>query len=218
MPIPILLLSAWLSLAADGAAPLDAEGHYTRGVALLQAGDAVRASEELSRADSLAPGRAEILAALGCAMNLREQHGLAVVSLGHSLERDPGNPDVLAALAEAEESTGRSALAEQHARRALQISTRHANALLVLGTILVRDERFDEARVVLSRAVAADPASPKAHYQLSLALARLGDEAASERERKAYEEALRAFERQAPPILGRAHPERASVSCIGRVP
>ena len=43
----------------------------------------------------------------------------------------------------------------------------------------MKQERYAEARERSMRAVAADPTSAKAHYQLSLAYARLGDEQAS---------------------------------------
>jgi Tfp pilus assembly protein PilF len=60
--------------------------------------------------------------------------------------------------------------------------------------VRMKQQRFGEARDALLKAVAVDPRSPKAHYQLSLAYARLGDEASSERHRELYQQKLREIE------------------------
>ena len=60
----------------------------------------------------------------------------------------------------------------------------------------IQQARYPEAVAALASAVAADPASAKAHYQLSIAYERSGDAASAERERAAYTEALRAMEKQ----------------------
>jgi tetratricopeptide (TPR) repeat protein len=98
--------------------------------------------------------------------------------------------EALAGLAEAEEGSGDLAAAEGHAQRALAQAPRHATANLVRGLVLMKQERYAEARPALSQAVAADPTSAKAHYQLSLAYARLGDEVSSRRHRELYQKAL----------------------------
>ena len=46
-----------------------------------------------------------------------------------------------------------------------------------MGLVRMKQERYAEARGFLERAIATDPLSAKAHYQLSLAYARLGDNA-----------------------------------------
>ncbi|MCA1563138.1 MAG: tetratricopeptide repeat protein [Acidobacteria bacterium] len=60
--------------------------------------------------------------------------------------------------------------------------------------VRMKGNRYREARIALERAAAADPDSPKAYYQLSLAWARLGDTAASARNLEIYREKLRAME------------------------
>src|SRR4029078_5532097 len=58
----------------------------------------------------------------------------------------------------------------------------------------MKQERYAEAREALERAVAGDPGSPKAHYQLSLAYARLGDEQSARREVGLYQAKLKEIE------------------------
>src|SRR5207237_1382933 len=101
--------------------------------------------------------------------------------LGHALELEPENIDALAALAEAEAGLDELAPAEYHARRALRRAVAHPTANLVMGIVSMKRERYAEAREALDKAIAANPDSPAAHYQLSLAYARLGDEANAKR-------------------------------------
>ena len=53
-----------------------------------------------------------------------------------------------------------------------------------------------EARESLEAAVAADPGSSKAHYQLSLACARLADDACAQEHLDLYGQALRELEQR----------------------
>lgn len=51
----------------------------------------------------------------------------------------------------------------------------HAAFLSTRGTVLVADERFDEAIVDLKKALESEPTDPDLHYQLALALEQAGD-------------------------------------------
>ena len=59
-------------------------------------------------------------------------------------------------------------------------------ANLVMGLVRMKQERYADARAFLERAIAADPLSGRAHYQLSLACARLGDTAGQEKHLALY--------------------------------
>jgi Flp pilus assembly protein TadD len=50
----------------------------------------------------------------------------------------------------------------------------HAPSLVKLGGLLAKAQRLDEARQDLERALALDPDSVEAHYQLGLLLRRMG--------------------------------------------
>lgn len=170
--------------------PTVAEYHYLLGVALMQAGDMPAATESLQQAEQLDPDRALTLVALGLALNERKLYAQAKPKLERSLELAPDSLEAVAALAEAEQGLGDLGQAESHARRVLESQPRNATANLVMGMVLMERERYAEAREALEKAAAAAPESPKVHYQLSLACARVGDQAASERQVALYKQTL----------------------------
>jgi Tfp pilus assembly protein PilF len=61
----------------------------------------------------------------------------------------------------------------------------------------MKQHSYDQARELLERSAAADPDSPKVHYQLSLAYARLGRVERSEESLARYRRALGQLEEQA---------------------
>jgi protein O-GlcNAc transferase len=174
--------------------PTVAPYHHMLGVALLQAGDLPSALDALRRADTLEPGRASTIMALGITLNAQSNYAEAREVLTRAIDLDADNMDAEAALAEAEEALGDLEAAERRVLRVLNTSKDHAAANLVLGMIRLKQGRHEEARNALLNAVAANPTSPKAHYQLSLVYARLGDEASSEKHRQTYQQMMREAE------------------------
>jgi len=175
-------------------APVVAQHHYLYGVALMQAGDLPAAVEALLEADRLDPAHGLTSIALGIAFNSRKMFGDAKPVLLRALEREPDNVEALAALAEAEEGLGELDAADAHAARALAGAPSHPTANLVVGMVLMKRDRYKDAREALERAAAADAESPKVYYQLSLACARLGDDGGAARNRELYQQKLRAME------------------------
>jgi len=163
------------------------EYHYMLGVALMQAGDMASAVFALQDALALEPNRSVTLVALGLAFNSQKLYQEARPPLLRSLEVEPDNLEGLAALAESEEGTGELEAAETHAGRVLARESGNAIANLVMGLVRMKQERFAEARGFLERAVATDPLSSRAHYQLSLACARLGDAAGQQKHLALYQ-------------------------------
>ncbi len=155
--------------------PTVGEYHYLLGIALMQAGDVVAAVEPLKEAERLEPNRTPTLVALGLALNGRNLYAEAKPYLLRGLSLAPDSVDALAALAQAEEGLGELKEAETHAQRALARAGMHAVANLALGMVRMKQERFAEACDALEKAVTANPSSPKAYYQLSLAYARSND-------------------------------------------
>ena len=153
------------------------ENQYLLGVALMQAGDMPSGAMALEEARKLEPNRALTLVALGFAYNGQKLYAEARPHLLRALEIDGTDVEALAALAESEDGLGEPEAAELHAKRALARDPNHAIANLVMGLVRMKQQRYEEAREALERAVKTDPTSAKAQYQLSLACARLGDEA-----------------------------------------
>jgi protein O-GlcNAc transferase len=174
--------------------PEGAQHPYLLGVAFLQIGDMAAAADALVQSERLEPDRPLTLVALGMALNGRKLYQEAKPRLVRSLELEPGSIEGKAALAEAEEGMGALGEAETHARAVLAQATTNATANLVLGMVLMKQGRFSEAREPLESAVAADPTAWKAHYQLSLACARLGDEAGAQRHLDLFQKNQKAAE------------------------
>jgi tetratricopeptide (TPR) repeat protein len=203
----VLFMSAQVSLAAGAVipgawvlqnlthmCPSVAQYHYLLGVALMLAGDMVDAYESLQRADQLEPGRPQTLIALGLALNSRKMYSDAKPYLQRGLELEPDNVDALAALAESEVGVGETEQAGARVQRVLAKVPAHAAGNLVLGLVLMQQGKLAEARDAFLRSVAAQPNLSRAYYQLSLAYARLGDDAASAQALEQYRKAQRDIE------------------------
>ena len=201
-PVPAILALESLTRIC----PSVAQHHYLLGVALMRAGDMPAAVESLRAADRLEPDRALTLVALGITLNNRQLYADAKPFLARSLALEPENVDIIAALAEAEQGLGELDAAATHAQRALSKSPDNATANFVAGLIAMDQSRYADARVAFERAVATDPQSPKAHYQLSLACARLGDGAAAAQHVEMYKQAMREFEARVNALRGATIP------------
>jgi tetratricopeptide (TPR) repeat protein len=180
--------------------PSVAQYQYLLGVGLMAIGDMPAAVDALQEANRLEPDRALTLLALGLSLNNRKLFAEAKPALVRSLELQPDSPDspdrneALAALAESEAGLGDFDSAMTHARQALERSPSSATANLVVGLVALERRSYAEARDALLTANKADPDSPKVLYQLSLAYARLGDDANARRYVSLYQEKLRDVE------------------------
>jgi Flp pilus assembly protein TadD len=184
-PLPAMLVLEPLTRMC----PRVAQYHYLRGVALMQAGDMVAAGVSLQQAEHLEPNRVLTLIALAIALNNQKIFADARGYLLRALELEPDNLEAVAALAEAEEGLGELEPAEKHAGGVLTRAATHVTGNLVMGMVRMKQARYAEARDLLETAVAAEPTSQKAHYQLSLAYARLGDTLESRRHLELYQQA-----------------------------
>ena len=169
--------------------PDNAEYPYLMGVAQLQVAGVGLAVESLQRSLNLDPNRPLTMIALGFAFNAQKKFDAAKEVLNRSLVLEPNEVEALAALSEAEEGLGEIEQAEYYAQRALGRAPTHHAALYILGKVRMSQGRFEEARDLFIRAVATSSDSPKAHYQLSLAYARLGDQESSKKHRELYRQA-----------------------------
>ncbi len=174
--------------------PKETEYTYLLGVARMQVGEMSAAAEALRMAAALDPTRALTRIALGLALNKEKRYAEAQETLAAALRLAPGNVEALAAMSEAAHGLGRLEEAARFAEDALDIHPDHPTALVTVGMTRLKEGRFEEARQALVRAVAAETDSIRGHYQLSLALARLGDREGSERHLRLSREAQAAIE------------------------
>lgn len=171
--------------------PEVAEHAYLLGVARMQIAEMAGATSALQRSLELAPGRPLPLLALGKTLAAQKRFAEASDALLHSLQLDPESAEALAVLSEAEESLGEVELAEEHAAQALARDGEHPGALMTLGRIRMTQARYEEARDAFLQAVASEPDLARAHYQLSLAFARLGDRETSTKHLELYRQIRR---------------------------
>jgi len=198
--------------------PEVAEHAYLLGVARLQIAETTTGIEALQRSLELDPRQPLAHIALGLAFKEQKEYARAKDSLLASLQLLPGNVDALVALAEAEEALGELELAERRVERTLELAADAPAALYVLGKIRMTEGRYEEARDALRRAVERDPRLAKAHYQLSLAYARLGDRESSQQHLELYRRAQELEEKRLTDMLGGAEPHRAEPEPGGPAP
>jgi tetratricopeptide (TPR) repeat protein len=183
-PLPALLALEPLTRMC----PTVARYHYLRGVALMQGGDMPAATLSFRQAQLLAPEELRTLVALGISLNNQKLYAEAKAQLTHGLDLAPGDAEAMAALSESEEGLGELLPAEGHAKRVLEKLEAHATANFVMGKVRLTQGRLEEARAFLETAAAADPGASRVHYALSLAYARLGDDARSREELARYQQ------------------------------
>ncbi len=166
--------------------PEVADHAYLLGVARMQVAEMAGAIEALERSLELAPRRPLPLLALGRTLTVLKRFADARDAVRQSLQLDPESAEALAVLAEAEQGLGELELAEEHAAQALARDDDHPRALMTLGLIRMVQARYEDARKAFLQAVASEPGLAKAHYQLSLAFARLGDRETSSKHLQIY--------------------------------
>ncbi len=184
IPTPVVAIQALEALVRMH--PEVADHAYLLGVARLQIAEMAGAIEALERSLELAPGRPLPLLALGKTLTAQKRFAEAKDALRQSLQLDPESAEALAVLAEAEEGLGELAPAEEHVDQALRLDPDHPGALMTLGLIRMKQARYEEARDAFLQAAAGRPTLAKAHYQLSLAYARLEDRETSAQHLEAY--------------------------------
>jgi tetratricopeptide (TPR) repeat protein len=98
------------------------------------------------------------------------------------LKTDPQNAGAEGVLGEIAAKAGDQAGAIEHFKRATTLDTGFAEAYVGLGTSLVSEKRFAEAVQPLETAVKLAPDDPMAHYNLAVALSRVGRKEDADRE------------------------------------
>ncbi len=175
--------------------PEDPDYPYLLGVARMQVGQLEEAAAVLSAAVDQRPDHLLSFVALGLTLNRSKQYARAIKVLERAELLAPQNVEVLSALAEAYVGSNLDQRAEQTAARALGLDPHNAVAKWSLGMVRMRQGRFAEARDAFEASAEREPGSAKTHYQLSLALARLGEHERSQHHLELYRKAQRDAER-----------------------
>jgi len=120
-----------------------------------------RARDDADRAQALAPARAAGYLALGdYAVNVEKDYARALAAYAVGRRVAPGDADLLAGVALAEQSLGRAADAVRNFQAAAALDPRVARTARRLAVALLWARRYPEARVAADRALALAPGSP----------------------------------------------------------
>jgi len=98
------------------------------------------------------------------------------------LKIDPQNAGAEGILGEIAAKAGDKSAAIDHYKRATTLDAGFAEAYVELGALLVAQKRFAEAVTPLEAAVKLSPDDPSAHYNLAMALSRVGRKDEADRE------------------------------------
>lgn len=169
--------------------PMVANYLYLLGVAQLRIKALDPSVDTLRRSLELDPDRALTWIALGITLNSQKRFADAKEALVRSLEIEPEDIEALVALAEAEVGLGELELVGVHSNRALALAGSHPGAYFALGRARMSQGEFAAARDFFLQTVELSPFSTKAHYQLSLAYARLNDLENSKKHRELHQQA-----------------------------
>lgn len=120
--------------------------------------------------------------AVGAVHYLKGEYGQAEAFLKQSLEVQPNQVAASYYLGLTYDAMGEDERAIPVFRDLLKNNPKHTPSYVKLGGILVRAHQYEEAQEKLQRAVALDPDSVEAHYQLGMALRRLGKTADADSE------------------------------------
>jgi tetratricopeptide (TPR) repeat protein len=167
--------------------PRDFQGYYAAGLAYQGLRQADAAIEMLQKAARLAPENYEVRYEFGLALAAAGQTQRAIRELQVAERVRPSAPDVHDQLARLLAKAGQGELAQkEHAQYAALVArgdpdaaagkfNAQANQLLAAGNARAAADGYREA-------LRADPKNPQLHYNLSLALDKLGDRAAEQQE------------------------------------
>lgn len=163
--------------------------YYARlGGVLIKSGQPDQALEIFRRAVLRFPTLSTAHYFLGIAARAMADYASAETELRKSLALEADNVDALAQLGFVLIERDRKTEAETTLRRALALNNKHFYANYDLGRLFVRSRRYEESIPLLEHAASLKPGNPSVHYQLFMALSRLKQKDAADRELATFKE------------------------------
>ena len=181
--------------------PDSVQAHVLSGEGLDQAGKTHEAVLEFEKAETLAPRDERIHFALGYLNWKLKNLDTARKELTRAIAENPDDFQALAYLGDVAWKSNDAAVALPLLYRAVKTGQHVRIAYLDLGSIYMRQEKFQEARAVLTKAVQLDPSQGDAHYQLGRVYQILGDTAAAEHEFNAVSQLYRDSDEAAAKVM-----------------
>jgi tetratricopeptide (TPR) repeat protein len=147
---------------------------YVLGVAMIHSGHQLDGVARLEKVGAATKNAAAYMEAGSTLIDLN-RFARAQKDLEAAVHLNPNLPDIYSSLGIAVDLNGHASAAEPLLRKALQLNPRNFNANLYLGSILYKKRDLPEAKVYLDRAMAIQPSSPTAIYELALWQSTSGD-------------------------------------------
>jgi tetratricopeptide (TPR) repeat protein len=155
----------------------DLDAQFRLGVSYLSAASYAKAERQFSRVLQSSPERAEANYFLGLALVETKDHDRAFRHFEAELKLNPSSYQSMTQLAFLEHSRGDSAKCAEWLAKAAALNAGWPEMHFVYGLLHNRQGRYELAAKSLERVVSENPRHIKAHFQLSLAYRRLGNEA-----------------------------------------
>ena len=212
-----IALAAALSVNWADYRPAEADWHYFRGAAYLDAGKAEPAEQAFRRAWQLRPAHARTLGSLGTALLQLGRNEEAALRLGEALQLVPDHPNYLALRGTALARAGRAAEAVPMFRAALRHHPDSAELHGNLGLALQHLGRTGEAAAAFRLALRNDPDRIESLNGLAWILATSPDAGPAQRREalELAEKACRATRQRRPDLLDTL---AAAYAAAGRFP
>lgn len=173
--------------AAEMLAPLEAANagnpdfEYVLGTALIQSGKRREGALKLDALAQQTQNPDAYLLAGSTFLDLNDyEHARA--DLESALRLKPGLPHIYTLVGMARDDVGDQAAAEEALREAWRQDANDFNANLYLGSILYKRRAMDEAKPYLERALALNPSSSMARYEVAIWNSKSGNYAEAEKD------------------------------------
>jgi len=165
--------------AARDRQPNEPKVIYALARAKLELGNLADAERLFRRYVELKPDDATGYFGLGYVLVLLRRGAEAAPAFEKSLTLRPGQTESPYQLGTIAYASGDLEAAARWFEQVLARNDQHTGALLGMGQVYFSRKQYEQARASLEKAVGLEPALSKAHYQLGLTLARLGDKEAA---------------------------------------
>jgi tetratricopeptide (TPR) repeat protein len=162
--------------------PGDALAHYNLGRALMGLSKFEDARQHFSNYVTLRPDDPSGYCALGMTLAALERTEEARERFERSIQLQPVQTESYYRLGLLEIQTGNLDAASSRLHEALDREPTHAPALTALGRVSFEQKHYEEALLILQRAIEIDGSIREAHYYLGLTLARMGHKSESEKQ------------------------------------